>query len=556
MKVLSFKKKSVTPAGKSLIPPEKIASFWEIPERNAKALGECISLEDAGRKLLVSGAISEEHFLKKLSELYHLPYTLLEEDEIEPVSSITIDPKFLRERNIVPFKETDGEIYVATSNPLKLYSIERLSTATDKELVLYLSTEERIISAINRLYGEEDHGTLTVNDDDIETLIDLASEAPVVRLVNMIISRAVESKASDIHIEPFENEVRVRYRIDGVLKEADRLPKHLLPAVTSRIKIMARLDIANRRTPQDGRIKTKVSGREVDIRVATLPTIYGEQVVMRLLDKENEDWDIDKIGMDEKDKEIFLELISSSHGMILVTGPTGSGKTTTLYASLKILNKPQVKIITIEDPVEYVIPGVNQIQVNPQAGLTFASGLRSIVRQDPDIILVGEIRDKETADIAIHAALTGHLVLSTLHTNDAPSAITRLVDMGIENFLVASALIGVVAQRLVRKICPYCKEAINYPDTLLKRFKIEGPLYRGRGCQQCKGTGYLGRTAIYEILKIDDDIRRSILASEDSGSIKAIAVSKGMKTLVESGIEKARKGITTLEEVMRVAHRA
>ena len=552
-----FKRKK---AEKETIAPldvQQICSFWKIPAEEVKPLGKCYSLEEAGKKLLMTGAISEESYLSGISKLYEMPYTLLEDGDISPIS-LEVDTYILRSKKFVPFRETDEEVHVATANPQDLYALEYLYRITKKKLVLFVSTEERVESAINKLFGKQKQETdsdLEIDDSNIETLIDLASEAPVIRLVNMIISRAVESNASDIHIEPFEKEVKVRYRIDGVLREVDTLPKKLLPAVTSRIKIMARLDIANRRTPQDGRTKIKVGGREVDIRVATLPTIYGEQVVMRLLDKEKSEWDVDKIGLSPEEKELFLNLISASHGMILVTGPTGSGKTTTLYSALKVLNKEEVKIITIEDPVEYIIPGIIQIQVNPQAGLTFASGLRSIVRQDPDIIMVGEIRDKETADIAIHAALTGHLVLSTLHTNDAPSAITRLIDMGIDSFLVASSVIGIVAQRLVRVICPNCREEVILPEDVKKRFNFSGPAFKGRGCDMCKYSGYTGRTAIYEILVVDDDIRKAVTSSADSESIKKIAVSKGMKTLMESGLEKVRRGITTLEEVMRVAYR-
>ena len=535
---------------------KEIADFWEVTEREASVVGTCTSLEEAGRKLLVSGTISEDTFLAKLSEMYGIPYTLLEDGDISATAMPELDPYIMRSKKFVPFAERNGDILVALANPADLYALEYVFRRTGRRVIPYLSTEERIESAINKLYGKhEEELNVEVGEEDVEALIDLASEAPVIRLVNMIISRAAESGASDIHIEPFEDKVRVRYRVDGVLREVDTLPRQLLPAVVSRIKIMSRLDIANRRTPQDGRIKTKVAGRELDIRVATLPTIYGEQVVMRLLDKEKEDWDIDKIGLSDEDKKVFLDLISASHGMILVTGPTGSGKTTTLYSALKKLNRPGVKIITIEDPVEYVLPGVVQIQVNPQAGLTFSTGLRSIVRQDPDIIMVGEIRDRETADIAIHAALTGHLVLSTLHTNDAASAPTRLLDMGMEDFLVASALIGVVAQRLVRVICPNCREETEVPEDLAERFGIEGKVFRGRGCDSCRGTGYAGRTAIYEILVVDDEIRRAITSNADSETIKAIARKKGMKTLVESGLEKVKRGITTLEEVLRVAYK-
>ncbi len=553
-----LRKKKKTLNSESSLNVKDICAFWDIPLREAQLLGKCSSYEEAGKKLLMSGTISEENYLRKISTLYNIPFVLLNEDQLKSPPELNIDPQIMRAKKFVIFGEENGALQLAVADPTDFYSVEYVFRKTNKKVKLFISTEERIESALNRLYGKEQteqEYTSSNELDNVEALIDMASEAPIIRLVNMLISRAVENNASDIHIEPFENEVKVRYRIDGVLREVESLSKHILPAVVSRVKIMARLDIANRRVPQDGRIKTKVGGREIDIRVATLPTIYGEQVVMRLLDKEKEEWDVHKIGFSEKDKQKFLNLISVSHGIILVTGPTGSGKTTTLYSALKILNRPEVKIITIEDPVEYVIPGIVQIQVNPQAGLTFASGLRSIVRQDPDIIMVGEIRDKETADIAIHAALTGHLVLSTLHTNDAASAATRLIDMGVENFLVASSLIGIVAQRLVRTICPKCKDKIEIPTEVSKKFGLNGIVYKGKGCSFCKGSGYFGRTAIYEILIVDEEIRKAILSSADSETIKKIAKNQGMKTLIENGIEKVKEGITTLEEVMRVAHR-
>ena len=535
---------------------EEICSFWEVSPKDVKFNGVS-SLEEAGAKLLMLGVIPEGLYLKKMEELSGLPSTQLAEKEVREAPVLEIPVSKMRARRFFPFKELEDELWVAVADPRDLYVAEFLRRHTGKRVRLFVSTEARIEEAIKRVYGQEeqpDAGAVDVDEENIEALLDLASEAPVIKLVNNIISRAVEEHASDIHIEPMEDEVRVRYRVDGVLSTVDTIPKRLLPAVVSRVKIMARLDITERRLPQDGRIKTKVGGRDVDIRVATLPTIYGEQVVMRILDQSSVDWSIDKLGLEEDVKRKFLRIISSSHGMILVTGPTGSGKTTTLYSVLKILNREQVKIITIEDPVEYVIPGVMQIQVNPQIGLTFASGLRSIVRQDPDIVMVGEIRDAETADIAIHAALTGHLVLSTLHTNDAASAATRLIDMGMESFLVASSVIGVMAQRLVRVICPYCKREVDVPEEVREQFGLDGPVYRGEGCEHCKGTGFVGRTGIYELLVVDDEIRSLITKKVDSETIKRAAVAKGMRTLLEDGLLKVRKGITTLEEVLRVSY--
>ncbi len=541
----------------SFLSPESIAEFWGVNPKDIKFNG-VKSMEEAGAKLLMMGLISESHYLSKLEEMFGVPSTLLSEKELKEAPVLDLSVGKMRSRRFFPFKDTGDELWVAVADPKDLYIAEVLRKKTGKRIRYFVASEARIEDAINRVYGRDDggahQGVPEVSEDDIETLLDLASEAPVVKLVNSIISRAVEEHASDIHIEPLEDEVRVRFRVDGVLNEVDRLQRGLLPAIVSRIKIMARLDIAERRLPQDGRIKTKVAGRDIDIRVATLPTIYGEQVVMRILDQSGVDWSIEKLGLEDDVREQFVQAISSSHGIVLVTGPTGSGKTTTLYSALKILNRGEVKIITVEDPVEYVIPGVIQIQVNPQIGLTFASGLRSIVRQDPDIIMVGEIRDPETADIAIHAALTGHLVLSTLHTNDAASAVTRLIDMGVESFLVASSVIAIMAQRLVRVVCPYCKREVELPEPLKRRFGIEGPVFRGSGCEACKNTGFLGRTGIYELLIVDDEIRKLITQSADSETIKKAAMAKGMRTLLEDGILKVKKGITTIEEVLRVAY--
>ena len=553
------KKKGSSKNRKEALSLERIAEFWEVPIKEIK-LHNIFSLEEAGMKLLMMGLISDNDYLSKMEELFGLPSTQLSDKDLQKAPILDIPVSKMRKKHFVPFKETEKEIWVAVSNPKDLYLLEYIRNKTEKKIRLFIATEAKIENAINKIYGKDEEETeyadyhINIKEDDLETLIDLASEAPVIKLVNNIISKAVEEHASDIHIEPLEEEILIRFRIDGILNEIDRINKKLLPAVVSRIKIMAKLDITERRLPQDGRIKTKVGGRDIDIRVATLPTIHGEQVVMRILDQNGIEWSIDKLGLSEELKEKFLKVINISHGMVLVTGPTGSGKTTTLYTALRILNKKEVKIITIEDPVEYMIPGTVQIQVNPQIGLTFASGLRSIVRQDPDIIMIGEIRDPETADIAIHAALTGHLVLSTLHTNDAASAPSRLVDMEMESFLVASSLVAVMAQRLVRVICPFCKEEAFVPNKIREDIGIEGPIYKGRGCENCRNTGFIGRTGIYELLIIDDDIRKLITQNADSETVKKIAKEKGMKTLLEDGIDKVKKGITTLEEVLRVAY--
>ncbi len=540
---------------------------WGIGEEELKRLGLSGSERDIdiGRALFRSGTISELEFLKKVSEILGIPYVDLSDKNINIPVLDDIPVELMKKRCFVPVGNGGDSIEIALSNPEDFYLIERLKEITGKEVIPYIALEERIRDTISRVYegGKsqvedivENLGFRVETREDIETLKDLASEAPIIKLVNLLITRAVEQGASDIHIEPFEREVKVRYRVDGVLHEVEKLPKNVLPAVVSRIKIMAKLNIAERRVPQDGRIKMRLGGKNIDIRVATLPTVFGEEVVMRLLDQSNIMLDLESLGFPEDVLEKYKEIINSSNGMILVTGPTGSGKTTTLYASLRKLNRPEVKIITIEDPVEYVLDGVNQIQVNPQVGLTFASGLRSIVRQDPDIIMVGEIRDLETAEIAIHAALTGHLVFSTLHTNDAPGAITRLIDMGIDDFLVSSSVICILAQRLVRLICENCKEEYEPPKSIAKAFGIEGKLFKGRGCGECGYTGYKGRTGIYEMLVVTDGIRGLITKGVDSETIKKKAIEEGMKTLFQDGLEKAKKGLTTIEEVIRVAYKA
>ncbi|MBF0559062.1 MAG: Flp pilus assembly complex ATPase component TadA, partial [Nitrospirae bacterium] len=381
---------------------------------------------------------------------------------------------------------------------------------------------------------------------------DLASEAPIIKLVNMIIVRAVENRASDIHIEPCEDELKVRYRIDGILHDIESIPKKLQAAVISRIKLTAKLNIAERRLPQDGRIRLRVAEREIDLRISTIPILYGESVVMRILDKEGIVVDLGLIGFSQEMLQSVNQLIKRPNGIILVTGPTGSGKTTTLYAALDKINSPDKKIITVEDPVEYQLKGINQIQVKPQIGLNFSNTLRHIVRQDPDVIMIGETRDLETAQIAIQAALTGHLVFSTLHTNDAPSAITRLHDMGVENFLLSSTLRGILAQRLVRTICPLCKEIDNsvaHVDT--GAIHVDGA-YKGKGCEHCSFTGYRGRIGIFELMVVDDAVRDLLLQKSDSNSLREQARRSGMKTLMEDGVEKIKSGVTTLAELYRV----
>ncbi len=484
-----------------------------------------------------------------------------------------ISSRFIREYMVIPLELKNNTLTVIMTNPEDRETVDALKVATSADIIVYTADSKVMDEYISKFYGQESQNINRIIEDmgekglesareeeeDIGHLKDLASEAPIIKLVNLLISRAVENRASDIHIEPFEDEMKVRYRIDGVLHNTESTPKKLQAATVSRIKIMAKLNIAERRLPQDGSIRLKVGEKEVDLRVSTIPTLYGESVVMRILRKEGIVIDLDLLGFPPRTLSDFNNLITRPNGIFLVTGPTGSGKTTTLYGALDKINSPDKKIITVEDPVEYQLKGVNQIQVKPQIGLNFANTLRSIVRQDPDIIMVGEIRDLETAEIAIQSALTGHLVFSTLHTNDAPSAITRLIDMGVESFLLSSTVRGILAQRLVRVICPSCKE-IDSSITDKEQLSIFGrtdiTLYRGRGCEKCALTGYFGRTAIFELFIVEDDARRLILTGADSNQLREMATQHGMRTLLRDGAEKIMDGITTLSEVLRVTQEA
>ena len=499
-------------------------------------------------------------------------YISFQEYPVEPVVIDSISVKFMRQSKFVPLKIEDGILRVAMADPEDFYIIDALKLACGLNVDARKGRENEILDAIERMYGagsqsletiieEADRGVYDISAgtvEDTDHLRDLASEAPIIRLVNRLILNAVDMKASDIHFEPFENEFKVRYRIDGVLHQVESPPSRLQAAIISRVKIMAKLDIAERRLPQDGRIKLKVSDKEIDFRVSTLPTLFGESLVMRILDSETLILDLQKLGFPEELLNEYMELVSQPHGMILVTGPTGSGKTSTLYTTLSKINSSEKKIITLEEPVEYQLRGVNQIQVNPKIGMSFANGLRSIVRQDPDIILVGEIRDTETAEIAIQSALTGHLLFSTLHTNDAAGAITRLLDMDVENFLLSSTLLGVLAQRLVRVICPACRERIKPEEKLLRSMGISPDeaddidFFAGKGCEECRGTGFKGRTAIFEYLSVNDSIRKEIMARSSTEKIKDVAAENGMKVLRQDGWRKVREGITTIEEVLKV----
>ena len=491
-----------------------------------------------------------------------------------PLLEEQVSLRFLKESQLLPLHEDENTLTVAMVDPSDHYAIDALKLVTGKEIVVRIANPTDLENAFQRLYGSGETALNqivdeiggheeTIDVDDVAHLKDMASEAPVIRLVNLIMSHALELRASDIHIEPFENRLILRYRVDGVLHEGESPPRRLSAAVISRIKIMANLDIAERRLPQDGRIRLRIEGRELDLRVSTVPTMHGESMVMRILDKGGVALEFDALGFEPDTRAQFEQALARPHGILLVTGPTGSGKTTTLYTALTALNKPGVKILTVEDPVEYQVEGVNQIQVKPQIQLSFANALRSIVRQDPDIIMIGEIRDIETAEIALQSALTGHLVLSTLHTNDAPSTVNRLLDMGTKDFLLTSALIGIQAQRLVRKLCPHCRE--SYPalpevvsELRLDRFSNDEriTLYRPIGCDQCGHTGYHGRMGIIEFLPVTDRIRSLIMRHAASGEMREAAVEEGMRSMFEDGLIKSLSGVTTVEEVLRVTREA
>ena len=524
-----------------------------------------------GKTLVDHGYIHADVLLETLSEELSLPFISLEEYPKTqlPIKELNISEAFLKEKTIFPIQIKDDTLTIAVFDPFDLHTIENLKISLGKNIKILLSTEETIVEAIETYYGagdstmgrmvesiKDDENSFTDTDLDTEHIRDMASEAPVIKLVNHIISKAAEMGASDIHLEPFAEDLILRYRIDGILHNFEAPPKKLNSALCTRIKIMAKLDISERRLPQDGRIKLKVHGKDIDMRVSTLPTLYGESLVIRILDRGNLTVELEKMGFPKQELEQFQKLIHKPYGKLLVTGPTGSGKTTTLYGALQNINTPDKKIITIEDPVEYQIRGINQIHVKPQIGLDFTSGLRSIVRQDPDVIMVGEIRDAQTADVAIQAALTGHLVFSTVHTNDAAGAITRLLDMGVENYLISSALLGILAQRLVRVICRTCIEPIEVTPALIAEIDNPGQdsikAFHGKGCKECNHTGFRGRAGIYELLVVDETVRQLILTKATSQIIRESARKKGMTTLREDGWKKVAKGITTVEEVLRV----
>lgn len=561
---------------------EKYADFISQLKRNGKLSDNDLakarrmqksSQDDSLPKMLIKlGLCSDTDVAETFAHIRKLDH--LKPENYPPQSPLQelVSLRFLKFHHAVGIQADEDAIDIAVMDPENEYLPQALRLATGREIRLHVGQLTDIDAALEIQYGEGKSQMdqlvdgLTVEEEgneDLEHLKDLASEAPIIRMVNFILQKAVESRASDVHIEPFEQSLKVRLRIDGVLQDIDSPPVASTAAVLSRIKIMAKLNIAERRLPQDGRIKLQMVGKELDLRVSTIPTLYGESVVIRLLDKENAVLDFEKLGFVGQQAENFMNVLAQPHGIVLITGPTGSGKSTSLYAALKTLNTSERKIITVEDPVEYQLDGINQIQAKPQIGLTFASALRSIVRQDPDVIMIGEMRDLETAKIAVQSALTGHLVLSTLHTNDAAAGITRLQDMGLEEYLLSSTINGILAQRLVRKLCPACKESHPASETLieemhLRRWQPKGEilLFKPVGCLACNGIGYKGRLAIIEFLAMSDAIRKQVMKHEEAYIIQQQAIGEGMQTMYDDGIGKALKGITTLEEVLRVTTEA
>ncbi|HEY3459892.1 MAG TPA: type II secretion system ATPase GspE [Casimicrobiaceae bacterium] len=527
--------------------------------------------ERLGSLLVTLGLCAQRDVAEALASQLALPLVDASGYPEFPILEERVSARFLREARALPVREDESELGLAMADPTDHYTIGAFEMVTGRTVRPMVAIPTDLEAALERLYGAgrsavgqligdvETRSDELTFDADVQQLKDLASEAPVIRLVSLLITNALEMRASDIHIEPFENRLIVRYRIDGVLHEVESPPRRLSAAVISRIKIMASLDIAERRLPQDGRIRLRVQGKEIDLRVSTVPTMHGESVVMRILDKGGVALDFERLGFEDDALKVFLDVLVQPHGILLVTGPTGSGKTTTLYTALDRLNQPDVKILTVEDPVEYEMAGINQIQVKPQIDLTFANALRSIVRQDPDVIMIGEIRDLETAQIAVQSALTGHLVLSTVHTNDAPSTVNRLLDMGVEDYLLTSTVIGILAQRLVRRLCPHCRDPyVALPELVeqmrLRRY-VEGDgditLWHAKGCSQCANTGYVGRVCITEMMPMTDGLRRLVMKHATAAELRAEAIGVGMITMYEDGLRKAVKGVTTFEEVLR-----
>lgn len=536
--------------------------------------------EPLQKVLITLGFVTEKDVVEAMGRQMGVRFVDLAEMQLDPELGRSIPEHLAQRYKVIPVAQNDNKLTLAMVDPLNVIAIDDIRLITGFDIDPVIATEEGITRAINQQFGvtdlveveetvkdisAQDFGPLDFEDgaDEeiaLDKLKELVDEAPIVRVVNLIISQAINDKASDIHIEPEAKTVRVRYRVDGVLHDVMSPPKHIQAPMVSRIKIMSNMDIAERRVPQDGKIHLTHDGREFDLRVSTIPCVHGEKTVMRILDKSSVMLGLNKLGFYDDNLQLWESIVEKPYGMLLVTGPTGSGKSTTLYSCLNKLNSGDKNLITVEDPVEYQIPGINQVQTNPKAGLTFASALKSFLRQDPDIIMVGEIRDGETAKIAVEAALTGHLVLSTLHTNDAPGAISRLVEMGVEPFLVASALIGVLAQRLARCICPNCKESYTPPVEAVRKFGMsmfsdhEISFYRGRGCDHCKMTGYRGRSGIHEVLQLTERVRSLILQRASTAEIRQAAVEDGMKTMQDDGLRKTLDGVTTMEECLRVVY--
>lgn len=531
-----------------------------------EALKERISSnKKLGEVLIELGYVTEKDILKTLEIQLGIPRINLEKELINPEVPQLISEDLARRHVVFPFKEEDKVLYVAMADPLNFHAIDDLKIATGCGIKPYIATKKSIQIAIEKYYGKQSTKQALedfkrqqgfIEEDEIEDEMLDIEMAPIVRIVNSIIKQAVVSGASDIHIEPFEEFIRVRFRVDGELHEAMRLDINAHPAVTARIKVLGKMNTAEKRIPQDGRIEIKMNNREIDLRISIHPTVYGEKIVIRLLDRSNFIKGRDRLGFTKENSLRIDELIKNPDGILLVTGPTGSGKTTTLYTLLSELNDERKNIVTVEDPVEYKIFGLNQTSVNPKIGLTFASVLRSILRQDPDIIMIGEIRDTETSQIAVRAAITGHLVLSTLHTNDTASSIIRLLDMGIEPYLVSSALVGVIAQRLVKKICPHCKISYEPGENELEILNMKDLkiLYKGEGCNYCKNTGYRGRTAIHEIMYVDKELRKLINNNASEDDIKSAAIKNGMTPLRDNCKQLVLEGVTTIDEFIRISY--
>jgi general secretion pathway protein E/type IV pilus assembly protein PilB len=538
----------------------------EAAERARAALAQGHTLEEA---VLSANGLGEEALLRYLAEWFGLPFVEVERNAPTKEFLAQFPTRVLVRHHLLPLREEGGVTLVATSRVSDTSGVDELRVVSGRDLAIVLAPSTEIDRALKNLLGvgadtlqslAQESGELQVLDEDAENNLDDASaaqDASIIRFVNQVLTEAIEMRTTDVHLEPFEDQLRLRYRIDGVLTEVPVPPsfRRFHAAIVSRLKILSHLDIAEKRLPQDGRIKLKISGREIDVRVSIIPMIHGEAVVLRILDRGDAILGVEHLGMADRDSRAFDRLLQMPHGIVLVTGPTGSGKTTTLYAALAKINDVERKIVTIEDPVEYQLRGVNQIQVNAKTGLTFAAGLRAILRHDPDVVLIGEIRDPETANIAIQASLTGHLVFSTLHTNDAPGAATRLVEMGVEPYLVSSSVECAIAQRLVRLICKHCKEPMPESEAavLHAQFGSELPatLYKGAGCRQCQGTGYRGRRGVFEMMPMTDDIRSLVLDRAPANRIRKVATREGMHSLREDGWRLVREGVTTVDEVLQ-----